>query len=144
MPNFKQRSAWLSTGPIKRHTTVEGGRAESAAIAGWGATWTWGTYLAMLLWGQHQFRLSAHRSEPQLGGSAGPGSIGCQWLNCLVSAAAQVHRPSDSHWGLTHPVRGHSTRKVIRNSTPHTLAWSKEEQEFKFCVFNSKHQEVLF
>lgn len=147
MPNYKQRSTWYRIMPIKGPTPGKGGRTVRVAATRWGAMWARGTYLTTMQWGRHQFHLSAHRSEPRLGGSAEPSSTACQWLNCLASAAAQVHRPSDLHWGLTHPARGHGTGKIVRNSTTlsaHThLLGQKEGKEFTFCVFSSKHQEVL-
>lgn len=103
-----------------------------AAVARQGATWVRDTYLTTLQWGQHQFHLLAHRFEPQLGGSAGPGSTGCQCLNCPASAAARVHRPSDSQWGLTHPTRGHGTGKVVRNSITSTCLDKERDNNSNF------------
>lgn len=146
MPNYKQRSTWHSTMPIKGPTLGKGGRTERVAATSWRATWVWGTYLTTMQWGWHQFHLSVHRSEPRLGGSAGPGSTGCQWLNCPASAAAQVHRPSDLHWGLTHPAREYGTGKVVRNSTPpphthtHTRLAKKRDNnsDFVYSIPNTK------
>lgn len=118
---------WTGIQPIKRGLCIP--------LSLWRSICTWNTYLTMLRWGLHQFHLLVHRSEPQLGGFAGPGSTGCQWLNCPVFAAVQVRRLSDSRWGLTHPEKRHDTRQSVSKS--HTLAWSNGNNSLNYIHYIS-------